>query len=196
MTTINLLKEYFKKLNLSYLIVSRPLNLTIIPTLLSFCENTFIKFDNILTNVGFVDTTPKKDVLCDIKYQLDNTNVDYTYQYLCDFELLNGTTQELGTLNLSNSSITNICKRIKKIANKIYFLNSPIISNKIIFDRKRPECFYPQIIKANDLIKKLSIGSNNILIDISNIGINTFDGVHFTNEDHNICYNSIISTLD
>ena len=87
-TTINLLKDYFKKLNLSYLIVSRPLNLTIIPTLLSFCENTFIKFDNILTNVGFVDTTPKKkDVLCDIKYQLDNTNLDYTYQYLCDFEL-------------------------------------------------------------------------------------------------------------
>ena len=195
-STITLLRDYFETLKLSYLIVSRPLNLTIIPTLLSFCENTLIEFDNVITNVGFVDTTPKKkDTLLDIESQLDNANIDYTYKYLCDFELLNGNTEELGTLSITESAILDISKRLERITSKIYFINSPEVSTNTIFERKRPKCFFPQIIKSNELVSKVSLESRSFLVDISRVGINTYDGVHFTNKGHQICHNTIISSL-
>ena len=58
------LRDFFCKKNLSYLIISRPLNLTTWATLYNFQKLNKINASNLITNMGFVDFTPKKnDVL-------------------------------------------------------------------------------------------------------------------------------------
>ena len=147
-SSIYLLRNYFEKMELSYLIVSRPLNLTTIATLLSFIENTIIKFGSVITNVGFVDTTPKKkDTLLDIHAQLVGAKIGSKYQSLGRFNLSNGIDEELGAYSISKSSIHNISQRFKKIRSKFYFINTPeVIINKS-FKRQRPKFFYSQINK-------------------------------------------------
>jgi len=196
-SSIELLRGYFEKMEFSYLIVSRPLNLTIVATFLSFLDNTIIKFGKVVTNVGFVDATPKKkNTLLDIKSQLDGLGIDYKYKNLGNFKLSKGINEELGTFSISENSINAIAKKIKKINSKLYFINTPeVLSNKG-FKRNRPECFYSQINKSNELVKKLSDRSSGSLIDISKVGINTFDGVHFTGMGHKICHKILISTLN
>lgn len=58
--------EIFNKKSISYIAISRPKNLTIFATLLNFLElNKGFKFKNLVTNLGFVDYTPKKQVNID-----------------------------------------------------------------------------------------------------------------------------------
>jgi hypothetical protein len=196
-SSIELIRNYFEEKKISYLIVSRPLNLTIFATLLSFFENTIIKFGRVITNVGFVDMTPKKkETLLDINAQLDGVGIDYKYQNLGCFKLSNGSTEELGTLSFSENSIHDIAKRFKKINSKFFFINTPEVRTNKGFRRKRPECFYSQINKSNELVKKISVKSSGHLIDISKVGIDTFDGVHFTDMDHKIFHKVLLASLD
>jgi len=196
-TTIRLLKDYFKSINASYLIISKPLYLTVIPTLLSFCESATFTFENIITNVGFVDTTPKKqDTLLDLRSQLDYANIDYLYQYLCNYVLSNGSNEKLGTLSITRDGILNISKRLSKIKSRLFFINSPEIIDNTSFERKRPKCFFPQIINSNELVNRVFFGANGCLIDISSAGIATYDGVHYTEREHHICFSAILSHID
>lgn len=195
---IDLLRIYFEKMEFSYLIVSRPLNLTIVASLLSFFDNTIIKFGRVVTNVGFVDTTPKKkNTLLDIKSQLDGLGlgIEYKYQNLGYFNLASGINEELGTFSISENSINALAKKLKNINSKLYFLNTPeVLSNKG-FTRCRPESFYSQIYKSNELVKKISDEAGGHLIDISKVGIDTFDGVHFTDIGHKACYKILLASL-
>jgi len=45
------------------------------------------------------------------------------------------------------------------------------------------------------MIKKISDKSRGHLIDISQVGINTFDGVHFNNMDYIICHKIMLASL-
>lgn len=195
---IELLRSYFEKMEFSYLIVSRPLNLTIVATLLSFFDNTIIKFGSVVTNVGFVDTTPKKkNTLLDIKSQLDGLGlgIEYKYQNLGYFNLASGINEELGTFYISENSINAIAKKLKNINSKLYFINTPEVLSNNSFKRRRPESFYSQIYKSNKLVKKISDEAGGNLIDISKVGIDTFDGVHFTDIGHKICYKILLDSL-
>ena len=195
-SSIELLRSYFEKMEFSYLIVSRPLNLTIVATLLSFFDNTIIKFGRVVTNVGFVDTTPKKkNTLLDIKSQLEELGIDYKYQSLGYFNLANGINEELGTFSISENSINAIAKKLKNTNSKLYFINTPEVLSKKGFTRNRPESFYSQIYKSNKLVKKISDEAGGNLIDISKAGIDTFDGVHFTDIGHKICYKILLASL-
>ena len=195
-SSIALLTKYLDEKKLSYLVISRPLNLTIFSTLLSFLENTSIKFKTVITNVGFVDATPKKlDTLNDIRSQFDALGITYMYQKLENFKLSNGVIEELGTIQINKNSIIDLANRLKKITTELYFINTPEVSKNISFKRKRPESFYHQINKSNILIKEISYRSNGRLIDVSKVGIDTFDGVHFTNNGHKIYFKEVLSVI-
>lgn len=60
-----LLIKKLKSKGISYLFVSRPKEMTVFFTLLNFLELNNIKFKKLVTNVGFVDTTPKKEEFID-----------------------------------------------------------------------------------------------------------------------------------
>ena len=196
-SSIMRLTKYLDEKKLSYLVISRPLNLTIFSTLLSFLENTTIKFKRVITNVGFVDTTPKKlDTLNDIRSQFNALGITYMYQKLENFKLSNGIIEELGTLKINKNSIIDIANRLKQINSELYFINTPEVSKNNSLERKRPESFYHQINKSNILIKEISNRSNGRLIDVSKSGIHTFDGVHFTNSGHSIYFKKVLSVLN
>jgi hypothetical protein len=197
-TTVELLKDYFESKQLSYLIISKPFYLTVIPTLLSFCESVtaIATFGNIITNVGFVDTTPKKkDTLLDLKSQLDYLNIDYVYQYLCNYILSNGDNEELGTMSITETGILDISNRLSRIDSNFFFINSPIVKYNTPFERNRPKCFFPQIIRSNDLVERIAVQTNSCLVDVSSIGIDTYDGVHYTDTGHKKYSNAILSCI-
>ena len=136
-----------------------------------------------------------RDTLNDIRCQFNDSNIGYKYQVLENFKLSNGLVEELGTLCIDDYSINNIAARLKKINSTIYFINTPEISKNNTFKRQRPKSFFEQINKSNHLIKKISNKCNGKLINISSTRIKTFDGVHFTDLDHKICFREIIPFL-
>lgn len=91
-TTFSKLLEFFEKKNISYLAISRPKNLTIFATLLNFLElNKNLKFKNLITNLGFVDYTPKKQAnINDMLLQINQFISFDTKVYEKESYILNG----------------------------------------------------------------------------------------------------------
>ena len=91
-TTLTKTLNLFDKKNISYLAISRPKNLTIFATLLNFLElNKDLKFKNLITNLGFVDFTPKKqENIADMLLQINQFFSLKTIVYEKESYMLNG----------------------------------------------------------------------------------------------------------
>ena len=91
-TTLTKTLNLFDKKNISYLAISRPKNLTIFATLLNFLElNKDLKFKNLITNLGFVDFTPKKqENIADMLLQINQFFSLKTIVYEKESYILNG----------------------------------------------------------------------------------------------------------
>lgn len=77
-TIFYMLVEFLKQNNFSFIAISRPKNLTIFATLINFLQlNPNLKFKNLITNLGFVDLTPKKQL--NIEDMLLQINQFYTF---------------------------------------------------------------------------------------------------------------------
>ena len=186
-----------QSINQSILFVSRPKYLTCFFSLINFLHKNEIKFKNLLTNVGFVDTTPKKNqTILDILCQASAVGVSLEKKFLCTWKLGNGEKTSLNTCYYDDICINYICDVIKTFFFHSYFLTTPVISeHKISLCRKRPYSFFMQLQEANTLIKKIALGTEGSIIDISYHGINTYDGVHYTENDHNLIFEILDSKL-
>lgn len=192
--------EIFNKKSISYIAISRPKNLTIFATLLNFLElNKGFKFKNLVTNLGFVDYTPKKQVNID-DMLLQINQFSFFDIKICEKEnyMLNGGGCEtMKILDYPDNYIQHINKTLSEYFKNIFFVNTPIIPKDIIIERKRPNSFFEQLQTTNLFINKLeSLNKNSSkLIDISDIS-NTFDAVHFTKTGHKKIYEKIIEELN
>ena len=199
-TTLIKLLEFFEKKNISYLAISRPKNLTIFATLLNFLElNKGFKFKNLVTNLGFVDYTPKKQVNID-DMLLQINQFSFFDIKICEKEnyILNGGECEtMKILDYPDNYTQHINKTLSEYFKNIFFVNTPIIPKDIIIERKRPNSFFEQLQTTNLFINKLeSLNKNSSkLIDIGDIS-NTFDAVHFTKTGHKQVYEKIIKELN
>lgn len=191
--------DFFNEKKISYIAISRPKNLTISATLYNFLKlNKSLQFKNLVTNFGFVDCTPKKeenisDMLLQISQFSKFKNKIIEFE---QFELSNGKIEFLKSIEYSFMFKKELAKYFKNKFQKIYFINTPIVSDGIEIDRKRPKSFFSQLETTNNLINQLvdfDINKNR-LIDISKI-IHTYDGVHYTNVGHKKIYEKIIKEL-
>lgn len=196
---------FMKLLNLldvegkSYLAVSRPKNLTIFATLINFLEsNPDIYFKNLLTNLGFVDFTPKKkanieDTVLQIKENLDiEIEVIEHEQY----KLKNGQQETLYSVNYESDYEQILCRYLEKRFKRCYLINTPFISKDARIERERPDSFYKQIFKTNEFIDKIiNLNSKkNYLIDVRDIG-HAYDAVHYTQDGHQLIFQKIKGAL-
>jgi hypothetical protein len=179
------LMAQFERDKQSVMMVSRPLYLTIFPSLVYFLkQNRDYQFNNLITNLGFVDTTPKKKaVLEDVAKQLTSLDLKSNLERLEKYQLSDGKTEILSTSPYSSEAIQTFSQTLKSFR-RAFFINTPTIDPNRVFERKRPACFYSQIEVGNQLTAKICDGAEGQLVDISNQGIKTFDGVHYTEEDH------------
>lgn len=194
-----LLKEYFENISKTYIIISRPKNLTVFPTLFNFLKlNPKFKFKKLITNLGFVDCTPKKennieDIMSQINQfsSINNKIKDHEKYYLN-----NGSSEILKSIEYSNEYIIELNRLFNQKFEKCYFINTPIVSKDIKIERKRPQTFFTQLYKTNELIKCIvDINQKkNILIDIEDFNY-TYDGVHYTNKGHQLIFDKIKGSL-
>jgi len=172
----------------SYVLVCRPLHMTIWATLINFFKHNKLNPKIIITNMGFVDFTPKKkDLLLDSIKQVDyaigygNAKSHFTEQY----QLSNGDKTDLHSVVYSDKYKA----AIELLANqyKIVVLNTPPVERKINIERDRPSSFFDGIEEANNF-------NNAILgVDIVNPPLFdetlTYDAVHYTDEGNKIIFN-------
>lgn len=194
------LKNILENNFLSYILISRPKNLTIFATLYNFLKlNPDLKFKNLITNLGFVDCTPKKqynidDMLLQIK-QFSNTN-NFIIEHE-SYKLNNGNVEILKSIDYSTSYIKELNTFLSEKFEKCYFINTPVVPEDItIEERKRPKSFFTQLYKTNELLDNI-VNLNqkkSILVDIKDFNY-TYDAVHYTEEGHEMIFNKIKESI-
>ena len=195
---ILLLKKEFDKLNFKYLIISRPKNLTVFATVYNFLKlKQNLKFKILITNLGFVDCTPKKkdninDILEQIKQFSNEENEIIGYD---NYQLSNGNQELLESIKYSKKYLQELTQYFNENFEKCYFINTPIVSENFSMERQRPKSFFKQLYETNDLINNIvSLNDANILVDIKDLNY-TYDGVHYTKEGHSIIFDKIKESI-
>ena len=205
-TYLNKIMKDLDTQNKTYIAVSRPKNLVTFASLLNFLDkNKSLKFKNLITNLGFVDLTPKKDdLLIDMKKQISYLwKYDIDSEKLSPYKLSTGEIEILYSLVYDKKYISFIYNQfLLNDFNKIYFINTPIIDKKIKIKRKRPIEFFKKIIDTNTDINEISNKlMNSKIIDIKNsfngnVTENyTNDAVHYTDTGHDLIFKNIIRQI-
>ncbi|MDP0562391.1 MAG: SGNH/GDSL hydrolase family protein [Candidatus Endonucleobacter sp. (ex Gigantidas childressi)] len=191
---VNSFIREFDKNNSTYLIISRPKNLTVFPTLVNFIVlNKNLKFKILITNLGFVDCTPKKqDNINDILSQIEQfSKVKSTIVKYDKCKLNDETYELLQSIQYSQEHLENINSVLAHKFDKCYFINTPIVDKNMKMERRRPNSFFTQLYKTNELINTIvDLSERNILIDIKELNY-TYDGVHYTEEGNKLIFNKI-----
>ena len=183
--------------NISYIAISRPKNLTTFATLYNFLKlNPDLKFKELITNLGFVDCTPKKtENILDMELQI--SQFSESKNNIIEFEntkLSCGNFEKLKSIEYSENYKNELLSFFSSQFNEIYFINTPLISEDIEIERKRPKSFFTQIKVTNDLLDEFSQYNQNQLINIKSFHC-TYDGVHYTKEEHKIIFEKIKEKL-
>lgn len=181
----------------SFLAISRPKNLTTFATLYNFLKlNPELHFSNLITNLGFVDCTPKKEVnIQDLEMQITQFHLqDYTIKRHETYQLSDGSYEKLQNLEYSDCYLHNIAYYLKQRFTTLYFINTPLLDANTALSRQRPSSFFIQLASTNALIEKMIELSSSILIDVKDINM-TYDGVHYTVEGHKLLFERIIECI-
>jgi len=193
--------EYFIKNNKKCLLLNRIKDITVFFTLINFIKSNPYKFKYLITNVGFVDLTPKKmSIINDIA---DQKNLFYTkkskmFQF-GKYPLINGEIANLFSMDIFQfkKEIVDFLVENFKYSMLIGSFES---DENVKVKRKRPIEFYQQIKKANQLLFEISSEKKAIhyiqplKFQFSWIKKISYDNVHFTPEGHNKMFD-IIKTV-
>lgn len=197
---VKLLMKYLKIKKLNYLMVSRPKNLTIFVTLYNFLKNNIdLKFKKLITNLGFVDFTPKSESnIRDNQIQLKKFfSEEKSITKHEHYKLTNGDFELLKNIKYSEYYKEKLMKHFLTRFEKLYFLNTPLIDKDIKINRERPKSFFKQLEVTNNFIADLvqQNRKKSKLIDIMKEKI-TYDGVHYTSDGHLKVFNKIKKSID
>tara|TARA_R110001583_G_scaffold18891_4_gene74696 strand:- start:329 stop:1087 length:759 start_codon:yes stop_codon:yes gene_type:complete len=190
--------KFYDLKKISYLAISRPKNITVFPTLINFLKCNNITFKKLITNLGFVDCTPKKDIFVrDIELQIKGF-----YPNVISLKEFGG----YGTSNDENITLFSLeypKEYVRALANEllcrfqdVVMLTTSNVDINIKFKRDRPSCFYEQLKDTNYLVEELASLVGSTLLNVNSLKLKTFDAVHFTREDHQKLFNQMITSIN
>ena len=191
----DLLVKYFEKRNISYLLVNRPLEITTWCSLYNFLSANEITFNNLITNMGFVDFTPKKiEIINEVCSQLAFKMRDVAYDVIFrqKYLLSNGREESIYTIRYNQLYFEKINKMIGKF--NTILINTPKVTESIVLKRARPKSFFNCV--------QDTISFNNSLFNASTI-LNfedfttkeTYDGVHYTYIGNHAIFDQVRNVL-
>lgn len=199
--TAALLADAWKKKEEKYLILTRTHASTTFFTLINFLENIQIKTPYLLTNMGFVDFTPKKkNVVDDIIFQAEPL-IEKSKLKLIDmgqFHLSSGVSERLFAFDMIDT-LNDIAFYLSKHSERIVFIGTHEIPSDAQFERERPQSFFSQLVETNKFLDKLVEKMNPLAVvmkpqtpeyDAQDL---IFDGVHFTSLGHQSILARLIS---
>ena len=198
------LSNYFIKKNISHLIICRPKEITVFPTLINFLQKNQIKFNKLITNLGFVDTTPKKSEFIDDI--IDQTPAKFSRSLLskvelCNYKLNSGDSVPLYSVDYGDM-VGLFATEISQYFEKIFLIEVFEFDHNIKIKRERPPQFYTQLKDANNLIRNIS--SFNRKFELINMGgvknypqeEFSYDAVHFTKAGHDYVFSKLFERLE
>lgn len=199
-TYLYLLKKRLELMGNSYMIFSRPKYLTVFASLYNFlCVNRNLSFKFLITNLGFVDCTPKKqenidDILLQVQQYSIIKNLIIEHEI---YKLNSGKSEILKSIKYSEEYMDELSDLLGRKFDKCYFINTPIVSKSIKIERERPQSFFTQLKETNILIDNIVSKNKNkfTLIDTEEI-VDTYDGVHYTTEGHKKIFNKIKESIN
>jgi hypothetical protein len=176
-----LLIDSCERRSLSYVIICRPLELTTWATVLGFFQLNDVRPAKLVTNVGFVDFTPKKlEILQDAIDQVDAAigRGGATAVFVEETTRLNGEVIRL----YANRYADLYRQRIEALVSVVptVVINSPPVSPVCVFERSRPPAFYSGLEEGNAFNRRLA-GINLIELPVFDDAL-TYDAVHHTTE--------------
>ena len=174
----------------TYLCICRPLELNIWATLIGFLALNQIKPVNIITNMGFVDFTPKKNlILQDIVRQVDAVvgkdvaNACFAENYVSIRRVI----MPLYT-NTYAKSYNLAIEAIARLHNMV-ILNTPQTDPQIKIHRSRPLSFFLMQSESNRFNRMIH-GAQ--IIDFPSFDESlTYDAVHFTRRGNELIFNML-----
>jgi len=166
-------------LDKTYLVIVRPLELTTWATLLNFYVLNDLTFKNLITNMGFVDFTPKKKSICDdsIK-QLERCvgNGEAVAVGIERYGSLDNRDIELYSIEYSEKYRLMVQDIVSK--QRTIIINTPQVPKDIKIERARPKSFFSAILEGNSFNLALA---DTIMIEADGFDeSHTFDAVHYT----------------
>lgn len=192
MTWAQLVLEELAKHGLSYLFISRPRDLTIFFTLMNFIRENPLSFQYLITNVGFVDFTPKKiEYMKDILEQspFSEQDVSLKFRFLSKYRLSNGELADLYTFEYGSIEPI-IAAELEMRFKYSLLLGCMEFSSDIRTERERPNAFFSQLKRSNQFLFDVAQRSNSIhyvqplKYQSSNESLLSYDAVHFTQKGH------------
>lgn len=174
-----------------YLVLTRTHASTTFFTLLNFLKIMNRPLKQLVTNIGFVDFTPKKEnVLEDIQLQSQYLFPQIKlHQVACEnFEISSGENAMLSYFDLF-PLLKKFSDCICAYADSVVLIGTPELPKSLILPRSRPMSFFDQLQMTNDFLLKLE-AENKIKIIFYKPQLDTneyawvFDGVHYAAELH------------
>ena len=191
----DLLVRYFEMKNISFLLVNRPLEITTWCSLYNFLSTNKIMFNNLITNMGFVDFTPKKIELSNevcSQLSLRMKDVNYEVIFRQKYLLSNGRKESIYTIKYDKIYFEKINSMIEKFDTVL--INTPKVKETIRLNRDRPKSFFEGVQDTISFNNSLSNASK--ILNFNDFTTNeTFDGVHYTRVGNQIIFDEVRNVL-
>ena len=171
--------------SLNYLIIGRPLEITIWVTLYNFIRMNNLNLKRVVTNMGFVDFTVKKKAIiqqslyqCELYFPTAKSQIYFVEQYMSSTgEMIDLYMQEYRPVFL---------EALRKLLGglNVIILNTPELCQEYKFLRERPASFLIGVNRGNTFNRGVS--SNVDVLEFTGFTeLETYDGVHYTAKGNN-----------
>lgn len=178
-----------------YLLVSRPLEITTWMTLYNFMCLNALHPNKIITNMGFVDYTPKKMEIINkstLQYNCFFSSTQANVDFVECYPSSSGEELELFMQHYPAEFTQSLSALLKDI--KMLVFNTPLLVPDYSFERARPVSFFDGVRKGNEFNHML--GGNIHVFDFAGFtNEEIYDAVHYTNKGMELLYRSIRSYL-
>jgi hypothetical protein len=179
--------------------------LTTFFTLINFFERNNNSCKHLITNLGFVDCTPKKkEFIDDLLIQAPKLikSRDLNLFEMGEYTLNDGSTEMLYSIDY-RAVINVLSTQIAKFAFFTHLITTIEFKSDLKISRKRPDSFYLQLKKTNQFLKEISNTNSRITLIKSIVDSQkftkpedlTYDAVHFTKLGHQILFNEMMNKL-
>lgn len=191
--------DFFTEKKISCIMFNRIKDLTVFFTLINFIKVSGFKFKYLITNVGFVDFTPKKKSIIDdiiLQKNLCYPEKKIRSQKFSKYPLLTGELAYLYSLNMFDLK-NEISEFLQKNFEYSLLLGTFETDEKVRVKRKRPAEFYKQIRQTNRFLFELSAESKSIhylqplKYQFDNNNKISYDNVHYTESGHQKMFNIV-----
>lgn len=185
----NKLVSKITEMGKTYVLVCRPLELTFWATLIGFLKVNQLSPLKIITNMGFVDFTPKKLSILQDAIQQVEVSLGEGIAKSNFIENFSSTSEWIPLYSMEYEVAYRVAIEDMAAKHQLMIINTPLTSTHISIERKRPPSFFSAQIKSN-VFNRSILGAQ--VLDIQDFDENlTYDAVHYTSLGNEVVFDSI-----